>query len=139
MAPFDMLLYAGVVFGWSTSWLPLKWQLGVVAPEISLFWRFLMAAPMMALLAIMSGQSLRFNWRVHWRFAALGLFIFSGNFTLFYHAANGVASGLLAVVFSTASLVNVLMGAALGRQRPANAAPACRLCRDQRRCAVILA
>jgi hypothetical protein len=29
MAPFDMLLYAGVVFGWSTSWLPLKWQLGV--------------------------------------------------------------------------------------------------------------
>ena len=28
MAPFDMLLYAGVVFGWSTSWLPLKWQLG---------------------------------------------------------------------------------------------------------------
>ena len=44
MAPFDMLLYAGVVFGWSTSWLPLKWQLGVVAPEISLFWRFLMAA-----------------------------------------------------------------------------------------------
>ena len=61
MAPFDMLLYAGVVFGWSTSWLPLKWQLGVVAPEISLFWRFSMAAPMMALLAIMSGQSLRFN------------------------------------------------------------------------------
>ncbi|MGB1330060.1 MAG: DMT family transporter [Candidatus Puniceispirillaceae bacterium] len=118
MAPFDMLLYAGVVFGWSTSWLPLKWQLGVVAPEISLFWRFLMAAPMMALLAIMSGQSLRFDWRVHWRFAALGLFIFSGNFTLFYHAANGVASGLLAVVFSTASLVNVLMGAALGRQLP---------------------
>ena len=56
MAPFDMLLYAGVVFGWSTSWLPLKWQLGVVVPEISLFWRFLMAAPMMAFLAIMSGQ-----------------------------------------------------------------------------------
>ena len=118
MAPFDMLLYAGVVFGWSTSWLPLKWQLGVVAPEISLFWRFLMAAPMMAVLAIMSGHSLRFDWRVHWRFAALGLFIFSGNFTLFHHAASGVASGLLAVVFSTASVVNVLMGAALGRQLP---------------------
>ena len=118
MAPFDLLLYAGVVFGWSTSWLPLKWQLGVVAPEVSLFWRFLMAAPMMFCLAYMSGQPLRFHWRLHWRFAALGLFIFSGNFTLFYHAGSGVASGLLAVVFATASLVNVLMGAALGRQRP---------------------
>jgi len=118
MTPFDLLLYAGVVFGWSTSWLPLKWHLGVVAPEISLFWRFLMAAPMMFLLAYISGQPTWFHWRLHWRFAALGLFIFSGNFTLFYHAANGVASGLLAVVFSTASLVNVLMTAALGRQRP---------------------
>ncbi|NDG37406.1 MAG: EamA family transporter, partial [Alphaproteobacteria bacterium] len=71
MTPFDLLLYAGVVFGWSTSWLPLKWHLGVVAPEISLFWRFLMAAPMMFLLAYISGQPTWFHWRLHWRFAAL--------------------------------------------------------------------
>ncbi len=118
MTPINILLYAGVLFGWSTSWLPLSWQLGVVAPEISLFWRFLMAAPMMAVLALFFGQTLWFGWRVHCRFATLGLFIFSGNFALFYHAGNGVASGLLAVVFSTAALVNVLMGAAIGRRWP---------------------
>ena len=116
--PINILLYAGVLLGWSTSWLPLSWQLGVVAPEISLFWRFLMAAPMMAVLALVSGQTLKFDCRQHWRFAALGLCIFSGNFALFYHAGSGVASGLLAVVFSTASLVNVMMGAAIGRAWP---------------------
>ena len=77
-----------------------------------------MAAPVMVALALLFGQSLWFNWRVHWRFAALGLCIFSGNFALFYHASSGVASGLLAVVFSTASLVNVVMGAIIGRTRP---------------------
>ena len=77
-----------------------------------------MAAPVMAVLALFFGQTLRFNWRVHWRFAALGLCIFSGNFALFYHAGSGVASGLLAVVFSTASLVNVIMEAMIGRTRP---------------------
>ena len=118
MSPINLLLFVGVVFGWSTSWLPLSWQLGVVDPEVSLFWRFLMAAPLMAVLAYFYGQTLWFNWRVHWRFAALGLCIFSGNFTLFYHASIGVKSGLLAVVFSTASLVNVLMAAAIGHTRP---------------------
>ena len=139
MAPFDMLLYAGVVFGWSTSWLPLKWQLGVVAPEISLFWRFLMAAPMMALLAVMSGQSLRFDWRVHWRFAALGLFIFSGNFTLFYHAANGGAVRAFGGSFFNGFISQCSYGGSAWTSASTNTAPACCLCWDQRGCAVILA
>ena len=115
---FDLLLFAIVVFGWSTSWLPLKWQLGVVAPEVSLFWRFLLAAPMMFALAYLAGQKFTYGWREHLRFAAMGGCIFSTNFTLFYYAGMTVASGLLAVVFSTASLVNIVMEAALIRRRP---------------------
>ena len=37
---FDGLLYAVTVFGWSTSWIAMKAQVGVVAPEVSLLWRF---------------------------------------------------------------------------------------------------
>ena len=114
----DALLFAVVVFGWSTSWLPLKWQLGVVAPEISLFWRFLIAAPMMMVIACLCGYPLRYGWRAHSRFAVLGLCIFSVNFTLFYYAGMQVASGMLAVAFATAALVNVLMEAGLGRRAP---------------------
>ena len=118
MKPFELLLYSMVVFGWSTSWLPLKWQLGVVAPEVSLLWRFVIAATVMFVISIYLRQSLLFNWRTHLRLALLGLCIFSTNFAFFYHGGKGVASGLLAVVFSSASLVNVLMIAVLGRSRP---------------------
>ena len=118
MKPFELLLYSMVVFGWSTSWLPLKWQLGVIAPEVSLLWRFVIAATVMFVISIHLRQSLMFHWRTHLRLALLGLCIFSTNFDFFYHGGKGVASGLLAVVFSSASLVNVLMIAVLGRSRP---------------------
>ncbi len=118
MKPIEFLLYCVVVFGWSTSWLPLKWQLGVVAPEVSLFWRFLIAATVMFIISFSLRQSLKFDWRTHLHTALLGLFIFSTNFAFFYHGGEGVASGLLAVVFSSASLVNVVMIAVLGRSRP---------------------
>ena len=118
MKPFELLMYSMVVFGWSTSWLPLKWQLGVVAPEVSLLWRFMIAATVMFVISIYLRQSLMFHWRTHLRLALLGLCIFSTNFAFFYHGGKGVASGLLAVVFSSASLVNVVMTAVLGRSRP---------------------
>ena len=118
MKPFELLLYGMVVFGWSTSWLPLKWQLGIVAPEVSLLWRFLIAATVMFVISFFLQQSLKFDWSTHLRIALLGLCIFSTNFAFFYHGGKGVTSGLLAVVFSGASLVNVLMTSVLGRSRP---------------------
>ena len=118
MKPFELLLYGMVVFGWSTSWLPLKWQLGVVAPEVSLLWRFLIASIVMFIVSVCVRQSLKFDWRTHLQFALLGLCIFSTNFAFFYHGGKGVASGLLAVVFSSASMVNVLMTAVLRRLWP---------------------
>ena len=100
MKPFEFLLYGMVVFGWSTSWLPLKWQLGIVEPEVSLLWRFSIAALVMFVVSFFLQQSLKFVWRTHLRIALLGLCIFSTNFAFFYHGGKVVASGLLAVVFS---------------------------------------
>ena len=113
-----MLLYGLLIFGWSTSWLPLKYQLGVVSPEVSILWRFIIASVLGFIIARILGRGLSFPWRTHLRFAAMGLFIFSTNFTLFYYASSYVASGLLAVVFSTASLMNILLVAGLSRTRP---------------------
>jgi len=118
MKPFDYLLYGLTIFAWSTSWLPLKWQLGVVAPEVSLFWRFVFAGCIMMVIAKLSGHSLRLAKEVHLRIAFLSLFLFSFNFLNFYYGGLGVSSGLLAVVFSTASLMVILEKAILDRQWP---------------------
>ena len=43
----ELALFAMVVIVWGASWLPLRLQLGVVAPEVSGVWRFAIASAIM--------------------------------------------------------------------------------------------
>lgn len=106
---FDLSLYAAVVFLWGTSWIALHWQLGVVAPEVSLTWRFAIAATLMMIWAKLSGTRLSYPPRLHLYFAVQGLTLFCLNFVMFYHAGLALPSGLLAVIFSLASVVNLFL------------------------------
>lgn len=108
-APIDYALYIGIVFAWSTSWIALALQLGVVSPIVSLFWRFLLAAALMGIWVLLTKRSLYFPWRHHIRFMAMGCFIFSFNFLCFYNAGLYIPSGLLSVAFSFAAVVNVIL------------------------------
>jgi drug/metabolite transporter (DMT)-like permease len=75
------------------------------------------AASIMMGWALARGARLRFPPATHLRFAGLGLFIFSTNFTLFYYGGQHVPSGLLSVVFSLASIFNMILGFAIFGQR----------------------
>ena len=118
MRPFELFLYVAVVFGWSTSWYPLSLQLGAVAPEVSIFWRFLASSLMMLAISAFCGIRLRFGPREHLRFLFLGMALFSTNFALFYNSSLYLASGLLAVILSMSSLINVLLVAVINRRPP---------------------
>ncbi len=118
MRPYDFLLYVAVIIGWSTSWYPLSLQLGVVAPEVSLVWRFAISSLMMFGICALRGIGLRFGGAEHARFLMLGMALFSTNFALFYNASLYAASGLLAVMLSMSSLINVGLVAALNRRLP---------------------
>jgi drug/metabolite transporter (DMT)-like permease len=116
LAARDLGLYGVTVFVWGTSWIALKAQLGVVAPEVSTLWRFIVAAALMWVWAAAARQPLAFGLADHLRLAASGVLMFSSNFVLFLYGAQDLPSGLLAVVFSLASIVNLLLGALLLRQ-----------------------
>ena len=118
MRPFELFLYVAVVFGWSTSWYPLSLQLGVVAPEVSIFWRFLVSSLMMLAITALCGIRLRFEPGENLRFLFLGMALFSTNFALFYNSSLYLASGLLAVILSMSSLINVVLVAAINRRPP---------------------
>src|SRR5918995_4206825 len=113
LAPADLGLYGVTVFVWGTSWIALKAQLGVVSPEVSTLWRFTAAAAVMWLWAAAARQPLAFGIADHLRLAASGVLMFSSNFVLFLYGGQYLPSGLLAVVFSLASVVNLLLGAAI--------------------------
>ncbi len=118
MRKIDYMLYGAVIFGWSTSWLPLKGQTGLVAAEVSILWRFIIASSICFIISKILKLKFRFPISVHIKMCLLGFFIFSTNFTLFYYASMNIASGLLAVVFSMASILNIIMVALLTRSRP---------------------
>jgi drug/metabolite transporter (DMT)-like permease len=111
------LLYGVTVLLWGSTWLAIKYQLGVVAPEVSVVYRFAIAAALIFAWAIYRGLPLRFGPRAHLRMAGLGLFIFSTNYVLFYTATASLTTGLVAVIFSTAIIMNIVNGAIfLGRR-----------------------
>jgi drug/metabolite transporter (DMT)-like permease len=98
-APPSLFVIASVV--WGSTWLAIKFQLGDVSPEVSLVYRFALAAALMALLCAVRGRSLRFAPRTHLILAAQGATMFGFNYIFVYRAELYVASGLVAVLFST--------------------------------------
>jgi drug/metabolite transporter (DMT)-like permease len=111
LSAFDILLYGTVVLAWGFAWIGIHFQVGVVSPDVSIVWRFLIAGIVMLALAWWRGDRLRFTLHEHLGFALLGLLLFCLNFLLFYHAAATLPSGLLSIVFSLASFFNVWLGA----------------------------
>ncbi|MEQ8653117.1 MAG: DMT family transporter [Kiloniellales bacterium] len=111
VAGLDIGLYLMTVLVWGTSWIALKWQLGVVAPEVSVFWRFLAAALVMVVWLALSGKTWRFPISLHLRFAAMGACLFCFNYFFFYIGGAVLPSGLLSVIFSMASVINLFLAA----------------------------
>ena len=114
----NALLYAAVVTVWGTSWIMIKFQVETVPADASVAYRFVIAAALMFAWAVARGLPLRFRARDHLFLALLGALIFCTNYVLFYLAAEILATGLLAVVFSTASAMTMLINAAVTRTLP---------------------
>lgn len=118
LTSFDYLLYAVTVFAWSTSWYALKLQVGEVPVQVSLVWRFAIAAIIMLAWALFKNIPLKFPLVAHAKFAAMGAMMFCLNFAAFYYASAYLASGLLSVVFSLTSVFNILIAIVFLGLRP---------------------
>lgn len=110
MTAYDYVLYGITVTAWSTSWIALKFQIGVVAPEVSLVWRFLISAVFMWVWVLAARLPVRFEPAVHLRFAVMGATLFSLNFLVMYYAGETLPSGLLSVVFALTAVVTPVLG-----------------------------
>lgn len=86
---------------WGSTWLAIKFQLGVVSPEVSVSYRFALAALLLGIACAARGRSLAFPARTHGWMAAQGATFFGLNYIGVYIAERHVASGLVAVVFTT--------------------------------------
>ncbi len=101
-------LYLITVLIWGSTWLAIEFQLGRVAPEVSVFYRYVLAAGLLFVWSIVKRLRLRFGLREHLRFALLGLLLFCLNYILAYHAQRYVTSALIAVAFSMILWMNII-------------------------------
>ena len=64
---------------WGSTWLVIKFQYGIVAPELSVAYRFGPAAAIVFAWCALSRESLRFPRRMHVAFVLLGVLQFALN------------------------------------------------------------
>jgi drug/metabolite transporter (DMT)-like permease len=107
-ASSNLLLFFLPSLIWGTTWLAIKFQLGVVAPEVSVGWRFALASLLLLAWCAVRGVPLRFTLRDHGRLALLGLLLFGLNYVLVYRSEQHLTSGLVAVVFAFLVFWNLL-------------------------------
>lgn len=104
----NLSLYLLTVLIWGTTWIALKLQLGEVAIPLSIAYRFALAALVLFVLLRLSGKLQVLGRRGQLFCLLQGLCLFCLNFMCFYTASQWIPSGLVAVVFSTATLWNAL-------------------------------
>ena len=104
----NWLLYLVVVLIWGSTWLAIKWQLGAVAPEVSIFYRFAIASILLILYCLSRRINLKFPRKNHLLLFLMGVGMFSLNYIFLYQATFYLISGLVSVIFSLVSLFNIL-------------------------------
>jgi drug/metabolite transporter (DMT)-like permease len=104
----NLQLFAACVAIWGSTWIAITYQLGSVAPEASVFYRFLLASLLLFGWCLARGLPLRFARRQHLWMAVQGAFMFSVSYVAVYYAEQNVVSGLVAVGFSASPLLNMV-------------------------------
>lgn len=104
----NTVLYALTVLIWGSTWFAIEFQLGVVAPEISLVYRYGSASLLLFGWCRIKGLGLRFSLRNHVWFALLGLLLFGINYIAAYRAQVYITSALTAIAFSTMVWMNII-------------------------------
>ncbi len=104
----NLFLYATAVLIWGSTWLLINFQLGEVAPEVSVAYRYGIATALLMGYALVRGLKMRYGLKDHLRFVLLGVLLFSFNYIATYSAQVYIASALNAVAFSTMVWMNIL-------------------------------
>jgi drug/metabolite transporter (DMT)-like permease len=104
----NLQLFAACVAIWGSTWLAITFQLGTVAPEASVFYRFLLASALLFAFCRMRGLRLRFSAQEHLWMALQGVLMFSVSYVCVYYAEQYVVSGLVAVGYSASPLLNMV-------------------------------
>src|SRR3990172_10784004 len=88
------LLYALTSLIWGSTWIAITFQLGAVAAEASIVYRFALAALVLGVFVLVRKLPMAYSRREHGFIALQAAFLFSFNYILVYLAEQHLPSGL---------------------------------------------
>ena len=101
-------LYIAAVLIWGTTWIGISYQFVDVANEVSLAYRFALAALMLVGYCHFKKLNMRFSTAQHLRMLGIALTMFSTNYYLLYVGQAMLNSALAAIAFSTLLVMNII-------------------------------
>jgi drug/metabolite transporter (DMT)-like permease len=110
-------LYLITVLIWGSTWLAIEFQLGVVPPEVSVVYRYLIASFLLFFYCGINRLNLKFNLISHLWFALLGSFLFCLNYVFAYRAQVHITSALAAILFSSMVWMNIVLSRVVFRTK----------------------
>ncbi len=104
----NLALYIITVVIWGSTWIAINYQLGEVAVEASIVYRFALAAAILFIYCWIKKLPLTFSKKQHLQFIAFGVSLFGLNYYLLYSAQQYINSALTCIAFSTLMLMNII-------------------------------
>lgn len=104
----NSFLYVITVIIWGSTWIAINYQLGEVAAEVSIVYRFGLAAFCMFAYCHLKKLPLKFSAKQHVQLFTFGLTLFGFNYYLLYNAQAHINSALTSIAFSTLMIVNII-------------------------------
>lgn len=101
-------LFSICVLIWGSTWIAITFQLGQIAPAMSVGYRFLLASTLLFVYCHWRGMPLRYSFKQHLDFALLGATMFCIGYILVYYAETCIVSGMVAVGYSLSPMINML-------------------------------
>lgn len=110
LASSNQILFIVPALIWGSTWYAITFQLGSVPPLYSVAYRFILAGLLLIGYCLIRKVSLKFSVKQHRQILLQALCLFGFNYWLTYMSEQYIASGLVALIFSTIIFLNIGFG-----------------------------
>lgn len=105
---FNCFLFIITCILWGATWLAIHYQVSSVPKLWSITYRFAVAGLLLWVFCLISKRWVSFTSRQHFLIALQGILLFALNFMFVYNSTQYLISGLVAVIFSSILILNMI-------------------------------
>lgn len=102
-------LFIACVLIWGSTWITINYQLGEVAPVLSVAYRFTLASIMLGLFCVWRKLPLGLPGHIHLKMAAVGLSLYTLDYSFLYESQKYIVSAVVALMSSCIIYINVFL------------------------------